>query len=90
MEELFGLKLGNLTMDAYEKIFLESLTYANSMKDKKVKIEILLSGMQNFYRDKIEYDMPKTLKEVTEKENHLYKLDKNNEHKNIKNKKSVT
>ena len=91
MEELFELKLGNLTMDAYEKRFLGLLTYADYIKDEKAKnIQIFLSGLPTFYRDKIQYDMPNTLKEVIGKENHLYKLDKNKEDKNLKDNKSVT
>ena len=53
MEEFFELKLGNLTMDAYEKKFLELLTYANYIKDEKVKIQIYLSVLPTFYKDKI-------------------------------------
>ena len=90
MEELFELKMGNLTMNAYEKIFLEILTYVDYIKDEKVNIQGFLSGLTTFYKDKIQYNVPKTLKEVIWKENHLYKLDKNKEHKNLKDKKSVT
>ena len=90
MEELFELKLGNLTMDAYENIFLKLLTYLSYIKDEKVKIQIYLSVLPTFYKDKIQYDMPKTLKEVIGKEKHLYKFDKNKEHEKLKNKKSVT
>ena len=89
MEELFEFKMGNLTMDAYEKIFLELLTYVDYIKYDKVKIQIFLSGLPTFYKDKIQYDMPNTIKELIEKEKHLYKLDKNKEHKNLKDKKSV-
>ena len=77
-------------MDSYEKRFLELLTYANYIKYENVKIQIFLSGLPTFYRDKIQYDMPKTLKEVIEKEKHLYKLDKNNKNKNLKDTNSVT
>ena len=76
-------------MDAYDKIYLELLTHANYIKYDKVKIHIFLSGLPTFYREKIQYDMPKTIKEVIGKEKHLYKLDKNKEHKNLKHKKSV-
>ena len=69
MKEFFELKLVNLTMDAYEKRFHELLTYADYIKDKKVKILRFLSGLPTFYRDKIQYDIPKTIKEVIEKEN---------------------
>ena len=90
MEEIFELKVGTLTMDAYENIFLGLLTYGYYIKDEKVKIQIFLSGLPTFYRDKIRYNMPRTLKEVIEKEKHLYKLDKNNKNKNLKDTNSVT
>ena len=67
MEEFFELKLGNLTMDAYEKKFLELLTYANYIKDEKVKIHKFLSGLTTYYKENIQYDMPNTLKEVIKK-----------------------
>ena len=90
MEYVFEHAPGNLTMDAYKKRSIELLTYANYIKYEKVKIQIFLIGMSTFYRDKIQYDMSKTLKEVTGKAKHLFKLDKNKEHKNLKDKKSVT
>ena len=39
MEEFFELKLGNLTMDAYEKRFLELLNYEDYIKYDKVKFK---------------------------------------------------
>ena len=62
MEELFEITLGNLTMDAYKKRFLKLLTYADYIKDEKVKIQIFLSVLQPFYKDNIHYDMPRLLK----------------------------
>ena len=62
MEKLFELKLGNLTMDAYKKRFIKLLTYVDYIKEEKVKNQILLSGLLNFYRDNIQYDMPRPLK----------------------------
>ena len=90
MGEFFELKLGNLTMEAYEKRFFGLLTYANYIKDEKVKIQIFLSGLATFYRGKIQYDMHKFLTEVITKEKHLYKFDTNKEHKRLNDKKSVT
>ena len=90
MEKLFEHKLHNLTMDAYEKRFHELLTYADYIKYQKVKIHRFISGIPTFYKEKIQYDISNTLKEVIGKEKHLYKLDKNKEHKNLKDKKSVT
>ena len=33
MEEFFELKLGSMTMESYEKSFLEPLKYADLVKD---------------------------------------------------------
>ena len=48
MEEFFELKIGNLTMDAYKKRFLELLTYVDYIKYDKFKIQIFLSGLLTF------------------------------------------
>ena len=40
-------------MDAYETRFIKLLTYADNIKDDKVKIQIFLSGLPTFYRAKI-------------------------------------
>ena len=67
MEEFFEFKLGKLTMDAYKKRFIELLTYSYYIKYEKFNIQIFLIGLPTFYKDKIQYDMPKTLKEVIRK-----------------------
>ena len=38
MKELFELKLGNMTIDEYERIFLELLKHVSFIKDETVKI----------------------------------------------------
>ena len=76
MEEFFELKLGSMTMEAYEKKFLELLNYADFIKDEKVKIQRLLSDLPESYRDKIQYDRPKNLKDAIWKEKHLYEQNK--------------
>ena len=53
MEVSSELKMGNLTMDAYKKIFIELLSYVDYIKYEKVKIQIFLRGLTNFYVDKI-------------------------------------
>ena len=78
MEEFFELKLGSMTMDAYEKTFLELLRYADFIKDEKVKIQRFLSGLPESYRDKIQYDRPSNLKDDIWKEKHLYEQNKSN------------
>ena len=54
MDELFEPKLGNMSMDEYEKKFLELLRYVGFMKEEKVKMKFFLSGFISFYRDKIQ------------------------------------
>jgi hypothetical protein len=38
MQEFFELKLGDMTMNEYERNFLELLRYMNFIRDGKVKI----------------------------------------------------
>jgi hypothetical protein len=53
MQELFELKLGNMTMDEYERKFLELFSYVIFIRDEKVKIQRFLSGLPSFYKDEI-------------------------------------
>ena len=72
MKDLFGLKLGSMTIDEYERIFLELLKYASFIKDETVKIQRYLSGMPSFISDKIQHDDPKTLEETIRRAKFLY------------------
>ena len=76
MLELFELRLGNMTMDEYEKIFLELLSYVHFIQEDKVKILRFLSGLPSIYKDQINYDEPLTLKECIRKEKCLYEQGK--------------
>ena len=53
MEAFFELKLGIMTMESYEKIFLELLKYVDFVKDETIEIQWFLSGILDSYRDKI-------------------------------------
>jgi hypothetical protein len=61
MKQLFELNLGSMTIDEYERRFLELLKYVSFIKDEIVKIHRYLSGFSSFISDKIQYDDPKTL-----------------------------
>jgi len=67
MQEFFELKMGNMTMDEYERRSLELLRYVGFMKDEKVKVQRFLSGLPSFYSDKIRFDEPRTLDEAIRK-----------------------
>ena len=64
MKEFFELKLGSMTIEEYERRFLELLKYVSFIKDETVKIQRYLSGLPSFISDKIQYDDPKTLEET--------------------------
>jgi hypothetical protein len=51
--EFFELKLGSMTIDEYERRFLELLKYVAFIKDEQVKIQRYLSGFPSFISDKI-------------------------------------
>ena len=76
MKEYFELKLGTMTVEEYEKWFFELFKYVDFIKDKKVKIQIFLSGLPSFYSDKIQYDKPNTLDETIWIEKNLYEHNK--------------
>jgi hypothetical protein len=52
-KEFFELKLGSMTIDEYERRFLELLNYVSFIKDETVKIHRYLSGLSSFISDKI-------------------------------------
>jgi hypothetical protein len=72
MKELFELKLGSMTIDEYERRFLELLKYVSFIKDERVKIQRYLSGLSSFISDKIKYNDSKTLEETIRRSNFLY------------------
>jgi hypothetical protein len=64
MKYFFELKLGSMTIDDYERIFLELLKYVSFIKDETVKIHIYLSGIPSFISENIQYDDPNILEET--------------------------
>jgi hypothetical protein len=53
MKELFEIEIGSMTIDEYERRFLELLKYVSFIKDEIVKIQRYLSGLSSFISDKI-------------------------------------
>jgi hypothetical protein len=72
MKEFFELKFRNMTIDEYERRFLELLKYVPFIKDETIKIQRYLSGLPAFLSDKIQYDEPKTMEETIRREKFLY------------------
>jgi hypothetical protein len=72
MKDLFELKLGNMTMNKYEKRLFELLKYVDFIKDEKFKIQMILSWLPSLYNDKIQYDNHGNLEETIRREKHIY------------------
>jgi hypothetical protein len=53
MKDFFELKLGNMTIDEYERRFLELLKYVSFIKEETIKIQRYLSGLPSSIGDKI-------------------------------------
>jgi hypothetical protein len=53
MKEFFELKLGSMTIDEYERMFLELLKYVSFIKDETDNIHRYLSGFPSFISEKI-------------------------------------
>jgi hypothetical protein len=76
MHEFFEIKLGSMAMTEYENKFLVLLKYVGFLKNEKVKIQRFLSGIPSFYKEKIQYNDPKTLTEAIRKAKYLYEKGK--------------
>jgi hypothetical protein len=72
MNELLELNIGSMTMDEYERRFLELLRYVDVVNNEEVKIRRLLSGIPSIFSDKIQYDDPETLEEEIRRAKFLY------------------
>ena len=72
IKEFHELKLGQLTMEEYTKKFLELLRYVWYIRDDKVNIQSFLSVLPQPYKDRIEFDEPRTLEEKISKAKYFY------------------
>ena len=72
MKDFFECKLGSMSIDEYERRFLEFLKYVPFIKDEIVNIQRYLSGLQSFISDNIQYDDPKTMEKTIRREKCLY------------------
>ena len=59
-------------MDEYANNFLELLRYIRYIRDEKVKVQQFLSGLPQAYRDRIEFDEPRSLEEAIRKAKYCY------------------
>lgn len=60
--------------DEYTTKFLELLRYGPYLKEEKGKIQRYVSGLPPPFKDRIEFDEPKTLEDAIQKINHFYEF----------------
>jgi hypothetical protein len=71
-KEFYELKLGQLTMEEYVNKFLDLLRYVPYIKAEKAKAQCFISGLPKEYRNRIEFDEPKTLEDTIRKETYCH------------------
>ena len=72
IKEFNEMKLGQLTMEEYANKFLELLRYFRYIRDDEVKIQCFISGLPQYYKDRIGFDEPRTLEEAIRKAKYCY------------------
>ena len=72
IKEFHELRLGQQTMEEYANKFLELLRYVRYIKYEKLKIWHFLSGLPQYYKDRIEFYEPRNLEEAIRKAKYCY------------------
>lgn len=63
-KEFYELKMGSMKNDEYTSRFLEFLRYVPYLKEEKAKIQRFTSGLLMAFKDRIEFDEPRSLEEA--------------------------
>jgi len=82
-KEFYELKLGNLTMKDMCRKFLNLLRYLPYIIEEKPKVQRFLSCLPTIYKERIEYDNPKTLEEAMRKATFSYDQNKRRMDQNL-------
>ena len=64
--------MGSMTDEDYASNFLELLRYVPYIKEEKAKIKRFTSRLPIAFKDKIEFDEPRSLEEAIRKLKHCY------------------
>ena len=76
-KEFYDLNLGSMSMKELSSKFLSLLRYVPYIIDEKPKIQRFPNCLPVSFKDRIEYDNPKTLEEEMRKDNLCYEQRKN-------------
>ena len=66
-QEFHELRLGQLTIDEFVTKFTNLLRYVPYILEEKEKVQRFLNYLPTLYKEKIEFDNPKTMDEVVRK-----------------------
>lgn len=61
-----------MTDEEYTRRFLELLRYVPSLKEENAKIKRFINGLLIEFKERIEFDEPRSLEEAIRKLNHYY------------------
>lgn len=75
-KEFYELQMGSMSNEEYTRIFLELLRYVPYLREEKTEVHRYISGFSVSYRDKIEFDEPRSLEEAIRKLKHCYEQSK--------------
>ena len=88
-KDFYELKLGSMSMKELSSKFLSLLRYVPYIIDEKPKIQWFLSCFPTRFKERIEFDNPKTIEEEMRKANFCYEHSKKRENMpNWKNKRT--
>ena len=72
VKEFHELRMGSMTMDAFINIFLDLLHYVRYIKEENVNIQQFPGCLPPSFQDRIEFNMPKTLDTILDKDRLYY------------------
>ena len=78
-KEFYELKLVSMTKKELSRKFLSLLRYVPYIIDEKPKIQRFLSCLPTSFKDRIEFDNPKTIEEAMRKDDFFYEQSKKRE-----------
>jgi len=67
VREFHELKLGQYTIDYFVNKFMSLLRYVPYLKEKKAKIQRFINCLPFSYKERIEFDQPKTMDKTIRK-----------------------
>lgn len=67
MKDLYEIILGQMKDDGYTTKLLELIRYLPKLKEENKNIQRYVSGLPQSFKDKIEFDEPKSLEDTIQK-----------------------